>query len=224
MDLGRMPSSPRKLSDGGAELMQEETGTSQPSSSDMFHQALFVEVGVGTVALLIGYLAGYAVWEEIAFTWQAFSWGLIAALPMLALLLVTEFVPWEPFRDLDAIVQRLVGELFANCHVVHFAVLSLAAGFGEELLFRGILQTFAVWVCGSQWVGIFIAAALFGLAHPITRTYFVLATLIGAYLGWAWVLSGNLLIPIVAHAAYDFIALLWISHRIAREQIEEERP
>ena len=34
-----------------------------------------------------------------------------------------------------------------------------------------------------------------------------LATLLGAYLGLTYAASGNLLVPIVAHAVYDLIAL-----------------
>jgi membrane protease YdiL (CAAX protease family) len=51
---------------------------------------------------------------------------------------------------------------------------------------------------------------LFGLLHPITPTYAVLAALMGAYLGGVWLASGNLLVPIVAHALYDFIALAYL--------------
>ena len=42
----------------------------------------------------------------------------------------------------------------------------------------------------------------------ITPTYGVLAALIGVYLGWVWLASGNLLAPVVAHALYDFVALV----------------
>ena len=31
----------------------------------------------------------------------------------------------------------------------------------------------------------------------------------GLYLGALWLVSGNLLAPILAHACYDFLALLW---------------
>jgi uncharacterized protein len=35
-----------------------------------------------------------------------------------------------------------------------------------------------------------------------------MAALMGAYLGWLWLLTGNLLTPIIAHAVYDLAALL----------------
>jgi membrane protease YdiL (CAAX protease family) len=55
-----------------------------------------------------------------------------------------------------------------------------------------------------------LASAVFGLLHAITPTYAILATVMGAYLGVVWIASGNLLAPIVAHALYDFVALVWL--------------
>ena len=53
-------------------------------------------------------------------------------------------------------------------------------------------------------------AVLFGLVHPLTPAYLVLAALAGAYLGWTYVASGNLLVPVLAHALSDFAALAWL--------------
>jgi len=64
-------------------------------------------------------------------------------------------------------------------------------------------------------LGLVFASALFGLAHAITSTYAILAGLIGAYLGWLWLATDNLLTPTVAHAAYDLVAL-WYLLRAAR--------
>ena len=48
---------------------------------------------------------------------------------------------------------------------------------------------------------------LFGLAHPITPTLCRAGGLIGVYFGGLLVATGNLLVPIVTHAAYDFRAI-----------------
>jgi membrane protease YdiL (CAAX protease family) len=37
----------------------------------------------------------------------------------------------------------------------------------------------------------------------------------GLYLGTLFVITGNLFAPIVAHAAYDFVALVWLARRHA---------
>jgi membrane protease YdiL (CAAX protease family) len=49
---------------------------------------------------------------------------------------------------------------------------------------------------------------IFGLLHPITPGYILIAGLMGAYLGGLWMLNGNLLTVMVAHALYDFVALV----------------
>jgi hypothetical protein len=52
-----------------------------------------------------------------------------------------------------------------------------------------------------------IAALLFGVAHWLTMSYAVFATLIGVYLGILFLFTENLLAPIVTHALYDVVAL-----------------
>ena len=104
--------------------------------------------------------------------------------------------------------------LFRECRLLDLAVISALAGLGEEMLFRGVVQqAVADWVDGERgiWVGLALAALLFGLVHMITPTYAVLAGLIGLYLGWIWIATDrNLLVPIVTHAAYDFLALVYL--------------
>jgi membrane protease YdiL (CAAX protease family) len=46
--------------------------------------------------------------------------------------------------------------------------------------------------------------------HPMTPAYAVLASLAGAYLGWAYLATENLLVPVLAHALYDFTALVYL--------------
>ena len=88
-------------------------------------------------------------------------------------------------------------------------VLSLAAGVGEEMLFRGVVQAVLDRWWGP-WAALPVASLFFGLLHALTPTYAVLATLAGLYLGGVWLLTGNLLVVIVAHAFYDLIALVYL--------------
>jgi membrane protease YdiL (CAAX protease family) len=55
-----------------------------------------------------------------------------------------------------------------------------------------------------------LAAALFGVLHFITPAYAVLAGLLGLYMGVLYLVTGNLLVPIVVHSLYDFVALLYL--------------
>jgi membrane protease YdiL (CAAX protease family) len=65
------------------------------------------------------------------------------------------------------------------------AVISLLAGLCEETLFRGVLQGGSPSGLG-QGPALVVAAAVFGVCHWITRTYALLAALVGS----TWAGSG----------------------------------
>jgi len=104
---------------------------------------------------------------------------------------------------------EMIVPLFAGSSAAELALVSLCAGVGEELLFRGLVQS-AVGHWISPGVGLLVAGLLFGLAHPLSIAYAVLATLAGIYLGGLFLACDNLLVPIVTHAVYDFLALLYL--------------
>jgi membrane protease YdiL (CAAX protease family) len=106
--------------------------------------------------------------------------------------------------------------LFADLSMMQLALISLLAGFGEELLFRGVLQSALGDRIGPPWgiwMGLLVASVIFGMCHWLTSTYALLATLIGIYLGALLLLTGNLIAPIVTHALYDFVALVYMVRR-----------
>ena len=94
----------------------------------------------------------------------------------------------------------------------HTAI-ALLAGIGEELAFRGLLQGGLAHLIGGptgMLVGLTAAAILFALLHWLSATYALLAGLIGLYLGWLLIVSGNLLLPMTAHTVYDFVMLVYL--------------
>ena len=139
--------------------------------------------------------------------------GIAAALPPLALFWFCLVCPWRPFAEIAKITVETIVPLFRGCGLVQLAIISALAGLGEETLFRGVVQAAAAQAIGGPygvWLALLAAAILFGLLHLITPTYGILAGLIGLYLGWLWLATGNLLTPIVAHGTYDFLALLYL--------------
>jgi membrane protease YdiL (CAAX protease family) len=136
--------------------------------------------------------------------------GVAACLPMLGLFWMCLHAPLPPLQRLRELSRTLIRPLFAGCDLAELALISLMAGLSEELLFRGVLQTFLTDRLGL-WAGLALASLIFGLLHAITPTYAVFATLLGAYLGALWELNGNLLVVIVAHGLYDFLALVYLT-------------
>jgi membrane protease YdiL (CAAX protease family) len=182
--------------------------------------ALVFEAGLGVMAVVAAWLIGH--WPlpgiDIPVTeWpvqaRAGLWGLAATGPMLLAMWLSDRCDLGPLRQLKLDFERLIVPLFARCQVWQLALISLAAGIGEELLFRGLLQDgIALWLGGphAAWIALAVASILFGLAHMVSLTYAVIAALIGAYLGAIMLLTQNVLTPIVAHGLYDFVALLYL--------------
>ena len=186
--------------------------------------AILFEGSLALAAMALGWVSGYDPLVDLRWTWPAAGWGAAATLPPLVLMYWCARTPWSPCHALTQLVRSLILPFFARATWIDLALVSTAAGVGEELLFRGFLQaSLADWL--GPWVGLALASLLFGLAHLITPTYGVLAALLGAYLGGLWLACNNLLAPIVTHALYDFVALLYLLHTnqdvpVARERVE----
>jgi membrane protease YdiL (CAAX protease family) len=67
--------------------------------------------------------------------------------------------------------------------------------------------------------GILVSSLLFGMAHPLTKTYVVIAAVIGLILGLFYWYTRDLLACVVAHSLYDAILLVvwkWSERSFAR--------
>jgi membrane protease YdiL (CAAX protease family) len=113
-------------------------------------------------------------------------------------------------RQLREQVQWLIAEMFPDGRLGQFALVAVLAGVGEELLFRGVIQTLLVdWT--NPIAGLLLASLVFGAAHALSKLYFALATLIGVCFGWLVLEYNDLVAPMIAHSVYDFVALVYIS-------------
>jgi hypothetical protein len=168
--------------------------------------AILCEGGLILIAWGFGWLLATPAAATLSWTWRDAFLGVLASGPMLLLFLACVAWPKGPLARIDRSCRELIVPLFASCTVADLALISSLAGLGEELLFRGVLQGYLSQRFGDTF-GLGAASLVFGLFHPLSAAYIVLATVMGAYLGFAWTASGNLLVPIVAHGLYDFLAL-----------------
>ena len=143
--------------------------------------------------------------------------GLLFCLPMLALFFVSISVSWRPLVRLRKLVEELLGGLVTDCHWVELALISVAAGLGEEIFFRGALQP---WIenLSNPAFALVLVSLLFGAAHAISISYFIVATLIGFYLGWLANNYDDLVAPIISHALYDFVALVFYQRLLKKSK------
>lgn len=175
--------------------------------------AVAVEGGIALIAVFLAWLFGVPLRDQIPKLgiplFLAVGRGLAATVPMLVAFWWLVHSDRPTLRQLRHQVDRLMSEMFPNASVGQLALIATLAGVGEELLFRGVLQTILSW-WSTPIVGIVITGFLFGLAHALSRIYFLLAAVIGLYLGGlAWYFN-DLIAPITAHGVYDFVALVYL--------------
>lgn len=168
--------------------------------------ALAGETALAAIGLATAWLAGSTAEISWALSIENLAWGTAVALGFAALLfLLLRKAPaaW-PFDQLRRLSQEVLRPLFASARPVDLVIISLAAGFGEEILFRGALQPL---------IGLVPSSIVFGLCHLAGRDTIPLAIwagLVGVPLGALMNVTGGLAAPITAHAVYDLLALACI--------------
>lgn len=109
---------------------------------------------------------------------------------------------WPAYRDSADIYLTMVLQPLQWPDLIW---LGLLPGLSEELLFRGVMLP----AIGLNTLGIVVSAASFGVLHLSSLqqwTYVVWATTIGLVLAIGAVLTGNLLVPIVAHTVTNLVS------------------
>lgn len=106
-------------------------------------------------------------------------------------------------------IDEKIVPIFTNVKLPDLILIAITAGVGEELFFRGWLQS-ALTDRFEALSGILLASAVFGLMHYLSAMYAFYAGLTGLYLGVIYQATGNLYIVVAIHALYDFIAFLYL--------------
>lgn len=166
------------------------------------------EAALLPIGLVAGWILSIDPKADIVWSLEAIGLGLAAAIPPLALVLALDWLRPRVWQGMTRTVDELLIPMLRHWSWGQLLLVSLLAGLGEEIVFRGVmLPALATWI--GVYAALVISSITFGAVHAITRMYVVYATLMGLYLGVLWLASENLAIPILAHAAYDFVALAW---------------
>jgi uncharacterized protein len=173
------------------------------------------EAGLGVVAVVLALIFGLSPWLDFQFDAAAWTLGLLATVPMLIGLVLFRSGAWRWTKELHEFVRKVVVPLFRSAPWWGIMLVALAAGIGEELLFRGVVQAGLEKLLGPL-AGLLLASLLFGLAHAMTRAYFIVTAIVGIYLGLLYQWTGNLLVPVIVHFLYDWVALQFYVSRYGR--------
>ncbi len=172
--------------------------------------AVLFEGGLIVLAWGLGLLLKTPFGAQTFITGSAIALGVAATMPLFLGLYGTIRSSWPVLVRLRQVIEEQVVPLFAGCTVWGIAIISILAGVGEEALFRGVMQTNLAGLLGVV-PALLVTSLLFGLVHFVTSTYAVMAGIIGLYLGVISIWSGNLFAPMVIHALYDFVALMYLA-------------
>jgi len=180
-------------------------------ASLMFLRIVFFESTLLLVAWVLGWLLGVPLFDVHTWNWKGLAVGLSSTLPLISMFFWLLQSQWEPCQNIRRIMDVVIRPMFQEFTILQLLVISLVAGISEEILFRGVIQGGAQTSMGAP-AAIVLSAVLFGACHALTPFYFVLATFMGVYMSVVWMATGQLLAPIITHAVYDFLVLVWYLH------------
>jgi hypothetical protein len=83
----------------------------------------------------------------------------------------------------------------------------------EELIFRGVMLSYLL-KHKSEWAAILFSALLFGLVH-VSPDQVVWSFLGGIFLGYAYLKSQNILVPILFHSLNNFLYYIYLCNNIS---------
>ncbi len=152
---------------------------------------------VGFVALPLGPLSAWALVVTVA--------GLVV---MLGFRMVGGALGVQESGTLRELLPRTRGERLA------FAGLSLMAGLGEEIVFRGYALNVLGGLAGLVTAGV-VTSVAFGVLHAYQGLWGVVrTTLLGGVLAWAFVACGSVWPLAIAHAALDLMGGLVLAEQL----------
>lgn len=169
-----------------------------------------VLVAMGFTAVLL--LLVSKLWLRFgAISLLAVQWSALSVLLGLGLGLGITFASsliytlWPAYRDSADYYLELVLKPLVWPDLIW---LGLLPGLSEELLFRGVMLP----AFGFDGPALVFSSLCFGVLHLSSLRqwpYVIWATIVGGLLGATALATGNLLVPMIAHVATNFISSCW---------------
>eukprot|EP00752_Nemacystus_decipiens_P001536 g1505.t2 len=169
---------------------------------------------------LFGWISSSTIRQQVFSSFsaspEAAALGVVGMLPLLAYGLALDLRKdhWDWVRKIDEATSEVALQLFGSERQVAKVTavvipLAILIGFCEECAFRGLLPLFIAAKTGLPTAAVVaLSGVIFGSLHAATLAYFVTATVSGVFFHGLLLFSGNIFVPIVAHAVYDAIALV----------------
>lgn len=104
----------------------------------------------------------------------------------------------EKSKATQELLEAFLSDKNPNGLMINILMVGIIPAIGEELFFRGVVQTIFTRMTKNHHWGIWISAILFSVIH-MEFSGFVLRTLLGAMFGYILVWTGSIWVPILIH-------------------------
>ena len=188
---------------------EPDSDDDQPGRDVIIMFAVFFEGGLAPLSLILGWWWGHN--PLLQFRWNLLDAlrGALAALPLIGLFVLMLRWPIGPLKRIKSFCEDEFVPLLAGSSWSDMALIAISAGVGEEMLFRGAIQSsLASWL--GDISGLLLASLLFGMLHPISIPYILVTIGVGLCLGAEYLYTRNLLSVMVTHALYDFALMAYL--------------
>ena len=175
---------------------------------------ILIAMGITAIVLMIiaklwQYFGNIAL-LPMEFTPTALLWGILLGLGITGSSSIV-YRLWPAYRVSADIYLELVIRPLIWPDLIW---LGLLPGLSEELLFRGVMLP----AFGLDNIALIASSLSFGILHLNGKeqwSYVVWATIVGMFLGYSALVTGNLLVPVIAHILTNFLSsFIWkIQHR-----------
>ena len=167
------------------------------------------ELALAVLAIVLALWIGIDLRAAMVFDLPTLNWAVVATLPLIATMITLTRSDWAWVKTLNEPVETYLRPLMQGLPPGSLLLVALAAGVGEELLFRGVIQQGLTDWAGPG-VGLVVASIIFGLAHALNRYYVLVTLVMGLYLGLLYQASQNLVLVMAVHALYDWVVLRFV--------------
>ncbi|GJL94764.1 MAG: hypothetical protein DHS20C05_11690 [Hyphococcus sp.] len=178
-------------------------------------------VFLGLLAYGLSIFLNTAIAPQIGLSVKGIALGVVATLPLAGFLWWFSATTNQVMQEFRQSQIQFFAEIGFEFTPLRILIIALAAGISEELLFRGVFQS---WMSDFSPIilAVIIPNIIFGLLHMRTILYALIAGLVGIYLGIVFVATDNLLAPIVTHSLYDLVALIYTRQAIIEWRNEQK--
>ena len=172
---------------------------------------------VEVILLIIGgiWMLIRGIKVNIDFTPEAFMLGIVMGIIVLFSSAVFYIIDHYFFNlKMKKLIENVIYPAFSKVTVPEILLIAVLSGFCEEFFFRGILV---------PEMGIIVSCAIFGILHTPSKDAWFMglwSTLVGIFFAVLYIKTGNLFVPIVAHAFNNLVAITYI--RFAHEKVQKK--